>query len=340
VQADSVSTSYSYDGCNSFRMSPIGNHATFCDDWSSIAVESVPVIPPFVYNHQCPSVLLTSYIPVLIIGYSIQLVWCFLMPILVFQASKWLNPTEISYRQIVGGVSWPEFWLDNNNNNNNADNSNSDLEDRKKEALENDPTILLNSQSFLCFDVLNNMLIMLTFGLCSPILAAAVACVAVAKTNMVRLLVGRFTAVLRKDDSRSPNVHFALVALTKLPFPLREVLRESFWLIVWISSCLFSLMCWDIASDDVGLVVSIWIPITVICYPIILWTLAYCSTNRPILKSLATVKSIINPIANGYEKEKKNMYVEEGGVEVASLTTLRNTEETDEVSNNPMHSQP
>jgi hypothetical protein len=31
-------------------------------------------------------------------------------------------------------------------------------------------------------------------------------------------------------------------------------------------------VCWDIASDEVGVVASIWIPIAIICYPVLLWT--------------------------------------------------------------------
>ena len=267
MQADAVSTPYLYEKCVLFEVT---SQATICVSWVLTEVESAPVIPPFTYNNQCSSVLLTAYIPVLIIGFSIQLMLCFIMPAILFQAGKWLNLADIIHFKLVQGILWPKFWI-------NCDHD-TDLASRQEDMLKNDPTILLNSKIFLCFDVLNNVVIMLTFGLCSPILAVAVTCVVVSKINVLMLLVGRFAAVLSSEDNKS--MHFALVALTKLPFPLNEVLQQSFWLIVWTSALFVLLVCWDLASDDVGWVASLWIPIAVICYPLSLWTAAFYVRHR------------------------------------------------------------
>jgi hypothetical protein len=272
VQADAVSTPYSYEACTMLVVTP--QFTTVCLSRELTEVESAPVIPPFTYNNQCSSVLLTAYIPVLIIGFSIQLILCFIMPGVLFQVGKLLSLANIIHRKITKGVLlpnilWPKFWS-------NCDDS--DLASPYKDILEKDPTIILNSPRFLCFNVLNNVVIMLTFGLCSPILAVAVTCVVVSKSNVLMLLVGRFTAVLSSEDSKS--MHFALVALTKLPFPLNEVLQQSFWLIVWTSALFVLLVCWDLASDDVGWVASLWIPIAVICYPLSLWTAAFYVRHR------------------------------------------------------------
>ena len=104
-------------------------------------------------------------------------------------------------------------------------------------------------------------------------------CVVVAKMNMLMLLVGRFAAVLSSDDN-SGSMHFALAALAKVPLPVNEVLKRSFWVIVRTSALFVSLVCWDIASDDVGWADCIWIPITVICYPLFLWSMAFCVGYR------------------------------------------------------------
>ena len=58
VQADAVSTPYSYESCNLFY---VLRGATICLNRATAEVESAPVIPPFAYNNQCSSVLLTSY---------------------------------------------------------------------------------------------------------------------------------------------------------------------------------------------------------------------------------------------------------------------------------------
>ena len=267
VQAGAVSTPYAYEACSVVY---VFQDSKVCIDWVTVEVESAPVIPPFTYNNQCSSVLLTSYIPVLIIGLSIQLVMCFIVPVILCQAGKWLDLTEIIHRKMLKGILWPEFWL-------NSDDS--DLASRNKAHLENDPTIILNSKTILCFNILNNVLVMLTFGLCSPVLAAAVTCVVVAKMNVLLLLVGRFAAVLSSDDS-SGSMHFALAALAKVSLPVNEVLKRSFWVIVRTSALFVSLVCWDIASDEVGWADCIWIPLTVICYPLVLWSIAFCVGYR------------------------------------------------------------
>ena len=83
------------------------------------------------------------------------------------------------------------------------------------------------------------------------------------------LLIGRFADTLGHDENES--VHFALIALAKVPFPLNEVLKQSFWVIVWTSALFFSLVCWDIACDDVGWGDSLWIPLVTMSYPLLLW---------------------------------------------------------------------
>ena len=123
---------------------------------------------------------------------------------------------------------------------------------------------------------------MLSFGLCSPILAVAVACTVVCRMNVLMLLIGRFTNVLKcdVDDDVKESVHYALVALGKIHFPLTEVLKQSFWAMVWTSAFFFSLVCWDIAGDEVGWRESVWIPIVTISYPLLFWLIALCVNHR------------------------------------------------------------
>ena len=87
--------------------------------------------------------------------------------------------------------------------------------------------------------------------------------------NVLLLLIGRFTDGLRSDVDDS--MHFALVALAKVPFPLAAVLKKAFWLIVWISALFISLVCWDIAGDEVSFAESVWIPLVTMSYPLCLW---------------------------------------------------------------------
>lgn len=214
--------------------------------------------PPFVYNNQCSSVLFSSYIPVLLLGFSIQLLLTFLVPVLLYRAGELTS----SLRDVAHGVLWPEYWL----------NSDSSEHARKKsDRLEKKPTIVLYPTNIICFDILNNLVIMFTFGLSSPLVAVAVTCTVASKMSVLLLLVGRFSAVLNTNNES--GVHFALATLGKLRFPLWEVLQQSFWLLVWTSALFFSVVCWDIAGDDVGWFDSIWVPITTLSCPILLLAL-------------------------------------------------------------------
>lgn len=255
-EADAVSTPYMFERCDFFELTSSGR--IVCSSWTIVPADSAPVIPPFIYSNQCASVLLTSFIPVLIISYSIQLATTLVVPVLYYQLGR-----LVDLSQLMLGVLWPDTWLD------------SESSERNKSNLDNDPTILLNLNSILCFDVLNNGMVMLTFGLCSPALAVAVACVAALKMNLLRLLVGRFTSILRGDHS-SEDVHFALATLCKMPFPLTEVLQQSFWLFAWSSALFFAMISWDMAGDKEGWFASLWAPVWALCFPAVLWAIGLC----------------------------------------------------------------
>jgi hypothetical protein len=230
--------------------------------------ESAPVTPPFVYNNQCTSVILTSFIPVLIIGFSIQLILTLVLPIACLQADKWVNIATALRHKLIPGVFCPDFWLNT---------SSSAALIRQTVDVKNDPTILVKTKSILCSDVLNNATIMLTFGLCSPVLATAVVCVVVLKMKLMEMLVARFTIMLDSAKNAGNNVegkahlHVALVALGRVPFPYREVLRKSFWLLAWASAMFFALVCWDMVSDEVGWWRALWAPASALLFPVLLW---------------------------------------------------------------------
>jgi hypothetical protein len=143
--------------------------------------------------------------------------------------------------------------------------------------------------------------------------------------NVLMLLIGRYTNLLRGDDKKS--LHFGLVALAKVAFPLTEVLKQSFWMIMWTSALFFSLVCWDIAGDVEGhvrWVESIWIPITTICYPILLWAISFYFENR-------------GQQIYGTDDETKESTSRDAELELAPLPPL--VDVTSCSINNPIHSE-
>jgi hypothetical protein len=194
---------------------------------------------------------------------------------------------NVFFRQRQHGLMWPEYWLKHC------------ADENSRSLLESKPDILLKLKSILCFDVLNNLLILLTFGLTSPLLAIVIACVVVLKMCSWILLLGRFCSFFSGSNTNTEDFtvqsiasaekgesqattntttivatsqqHTALKALATRYIPLDEVLKQSFWQICWCSALFFALICWDIAADEVGWFESIWLPIVSCSYPGILW---------------------------------------------------------------------
>jgi hypothetical protein len=292
VQATPVTTPYSFVACRDFLVSS-GDSSAVCSAWGIVSTESAQVIPPFLYRNQCSSVLLGAYIPVLIIGFSIQLLLTLFLPFIVLQIGKLCNLTKIIIRyKLVTGILWPDFWLQQRDSTttvvagNKEKDKEEDLNRRNKMALESDPTILLSPETIFCFDILNNLVILFTFGLCSPVLALAVGCVTVLRMNMWVLLLGKFVCKLHPGDEmtqsadRKGMVHFGLVALMKVNFCLKEVLQNSYWHIAGVSTLFVSLLCWDMAGDELSWLESIWLPVTMALVLVVLRVVAWALRRR------------------------------------------------------------
>lgn len=228
---------------------------------------------------------------------------------------------------------------------------------QNKSILKADASILLDTRTIFCNDVMNNMLLMMTFGLCSPVLALAIACAVILKMAFWMLLIGRFArSFFRKEKEKenveaavtvapTPNsitasdttnpmssaasagdscttgdsravtmactsskdtdvtittssrdstaellvrqsrishaiesktgIHFSLMALAEMQIPLLRVLEGSFWHIAWCSALFIALMSWDMATDEVGWLKSIWILVIPYGHVVVLRILSY-----------------------------------------------------------------
>jgi hypothetical protein len=266
-----------------------------CATYEREEVDSVPLIPPFTYNNQCASVILTSYIPVLILGYSIQFFLCFALPTLLIHIENIVDIKTIAQSGLFDGILWPRFWLRS---------SDAEILSRNEFILETNPVVMLNTRAFFCFEFLNNLVILSTFGLCSPILACAIVCVVVVKMNMRLLLLGRFTSIVSGEDNES--THSSLIALGDLYTPVSDVLRRSFRIIAGSSAIFISLVSWDIAADDVSWLDSVWIPITAIFFSLLLWMAGYYTSSsrnkkaveRTEMELVKSVHPVKNPIVH------------------------------------------
>ena len=187
IPADAVSTPYSYRMCILYAVLAEGE--TSCLEYRILEGESAPLVPPFAYNNQCGSVVLTSYIPVFLLGYSIQLVLPLIVLAVLTNVSHDSMPSSV--HKVIHGIIWPEYWLSG---------SDDVLAVSKLKALGGgDSGDLLNMRPIFCNDVCNNWLLMVTFGLCSPVLAVAIVCSVLLKMSLWVMLVGRFTRCMLHD---------------------------------------------------------------------------------------------------------------------------------------------
>ena len=140
-----------------------------CTQFSSRTVYVVPFEPPFIYNNICTSVILTSYIPVYVFVYAIQL-FVLIVSFVTFSSIRYRDiPAWL--RKGLPGVFWPEHeWT----------------------SQDTAPRDLLKSTEIVSFDILNHLAVFATFGMSSPFLGVLMLLSVTLKLFMWRVVIGRF----------------------------------------------------------------------------------------------------------------------------------------------------
>lgn len=133
-------------------------------------------------------------------------------------------------------------------------------------------------------DVLN----LITFGLCCPLLGLAISISMLLNGLIQRGLIGRF--LLAREESicppptgptppfvsasffsstlpiPTPPADLTLLALDRALVDLDSSYYHLIWVVLW-SSCFFiSFICWDIAGDTMGALGSVWLPSIAIAF--------------------------------------------------------------------------
>ena len=280
IEAPPIWTSYQYETCSDdyLHISPIDSsfHVTcgyYDDEFHMIDIDLEPFVPPFTYSYQCASVLLTSYIPVLIFVSAFQMLLPF--GFVWFQIMVNYSTIPAPLRFAFYGVIWPDYWL--------ATYSEND-EDLAREATD---ILVLDTNDIVYADILNQLIVLLSFGLCSPMLAASVSLAFGFKMLMWRMLLGRFVhyrmrlanlnrakvegedAVVIEYDVKLDDM--AIDALADATVDFVSVFEMCLWPLCLSSAAFFVIICWDIAGDEVGSKGSLWVPVVVGCIPFAYW---------------------------------------------------------------------
>jgi Leucine-rich repeat (LRR) protein len=281
IPPDEISSSYSYQSCVLTGLLPDGN--TVCLHYGLRIMDVLKITPPFFYSYQCGSILLTSYIPVYMYSISLQLISSIatFVFILVFNYSS----TKACYpRWLMNyfpGICWPSLWID---------------ADLSKAGLLKKPIRLINPHQIIS-RMMNNIILLLSFGLCSPVLCCyialnicihlcswfvligrfvyvrlnALSSVATATPGLLPFPVFGLTLSQDQDQDHPANEDQLLLLLSTQLDDVNSSVLVCIWPVILTSCSFMTLLSWDVAGDQGGWFQALWVPITGVGITLLLW---------------------------------------------------------------------
>ena len=254
VPPESISTSYTYDYCATLDIAYTGS----CPVIEEATVYTT-YIPPFVYNFQCGSAMLTDYIPVFMFVYIFI---TFVMPsmylVVLYLGPQRLPPALV---RIMPGLFWPGI----------ADKVKILYKRSNGECIYDLSPRLCNSVSkpdSVVSSLMHHFVVLTTFGVASPPLAL---CIAVSMITIVffwQTLLGRYIQVC-----------IELNHLDELAILEQEVAgawkgsRSSARMLIVGASLFYGFFFYDITCAELGWQYAIIFPLVVIGVPIFAFTL-------------------------------------------------------------------
>jgi hypothetical protein len=156
---------------------------------------ALEITPPFFYSYQCGSTLLTSYIPVYMYSVSMQLLSSIVTFGFILLSSSHSITEHPHWSWLLNwfpGVCWPSHW------------NNFDQENHSEPTVIETPILVVNPHEIIS-RMMNNLVLLLSFGLCSPVLCCFIALSICVHLSCWLILIGRFVC-LRIDFLASPHL--------------------------------------------------------------------------------------------------------------------------------------
>jgi hypothetical protein len=269
-----------------------------CIEFELFSIEVIPLSPAFSYDYLCASSVIAVYLPVFIYTSCLLVVTPFLYTyLLVGHTSYEALPSRL--RKSIHGIIWPDAWRqtditqlsDNDlrqfqtsvnrhtsipnkfNTSNTSPSSRSSSGESEKNNLPS-PETLLKVQTIVA-TLMHHIAILLTFGLCCPVLAFTVTSAICVSVLQWKYLVGRFVTsrLISRDSVRMVMnnrrvVDAALITLELSVGTALDYFRATLWPVLWTSCTFFVFVCWDMAGDVVGWKAALWAPCGVISFAI------------------------------------------------------------------------
>jgi hypothetical protein len=292
VPPPKITTYYEYLACDTYVIINYeDSSAVVCSDADIYYAQVIPFRPPFFFNFVCFSTILTAYIPVFLYTYCLKIAFPILTSLFLAKVVDYDNlPTQLRTR--ARGILWPSHWScspssalrsENNNSPEHSPLSESLLQNKdraSRSTLGSNPHAtqekefatpdLLFKPSRVFGSITQDFCVLFTFGLCSPILAVAVALNTTLTILHTKIIISRFIShrKLLQLQQRPLQDDDAVTALERSLSMSGIIARDDFlrmvWPIVW-SSCFFiAFLGWEISGDSTGWKKSIWVPISAV----------------------------------------------------------------------------
>ena len=132
--------------------------------------------------------------------------------------------------------------------------------------------------------LMQHISLLITFGLCSPVLGLAIVATTCFSITQWRILIARFV-ILRTEQNQAIKDE-VLESLSSIVGDTAICFKSMLWIVLWTSCLFFVFLCWDISADAVGWIPSIWIPITAFLSLPLIWCcliFGYLLTGRDLV---------------------------------------------------------
>jgi hypothetical protein len=269
-QPEGIVSSYYYSSCNLFL---VHDGIFQCLTQQILRVDVPPFTPSFTYNYLCGSTLLSSYLPIYFYLYLFQILTTPLGSYLLIQCIPY-NKLPPSIRSNLPGLLWPNHWatmkgLDFINlEQNKIQKTDSFIHSSSIAEREIPSSSLLFKVNRMANKFMHDVLVLITFGLCCPLLSFAISLSMLLSIFEINVMVGRFI-LLRASRCNDQEKYRCPVTLSfdssflfveTLVHDLAPACRNLVWIVIWSSCFFFMFLCWDIAGDELGLQESSWVP--------------------------------------------------------------------------------
>jgi hypothetical protein len=281
VPPDQISSFYSYSYCSLILFTPTGG--SVCAITSTTTMDVLKFTPPFTYSYQCGSTLLTSYIPVYMYSITLQLTSIFIR-ILFILSSHLIKFPEWLIQKFVG-VYWPLYWS-------------------SFHANSNSPPRMIESYQVISF-TMSNLILLLSFGLCSPVLSLYITLSISVNLCCWLMLIGRFITMRQKyftegkehpiDESCSRDEFLLRLDQQICMEGVQSSLFVSKWPIICTSSLFITLLCWDMVGDQVGWYEGLWVPFAGVAMIFMVWLWDRMLIRRVLDRYLQSCSKFIAP---------------------------------------------